>query len=168
MTIKLIKISTNIFNACPTNGRSKHLHNSEEEQRADKPWIIPISLPSTIGKALEKRIASSLPQKQYGFRLNLTNIFFKIRASFFNLSIQQTYTHRILKFPTQLIKVILLDRKHPIIFQSSRSTPFTSQAGIPQGLVSAPLLFMLYTSDFPQQNGIWWTCAKFLVMKDVF
>lgn len=57
--------------------------------------------------------------------------------------------------PAQFVRIIssyLSQREHRVRVNGSKSDPFTPEAGVPQGSILAPLLFVIYCHDIPRPN----------------
>jgi hypothetical protein len=63
-----------------------------------------------------------------------------------------------LEFPTSLIKLIssfLSQRKFRVTVEGEIYTPREMQAGVPEGSVMSPKLYIIYISDTPQTPGVY-------------
>ncbi|GBN61037.1 RNA-directed DNA polymerase from mobile element jockey [Araneus ventricosus] len=61
------------------------------------------------------------------------------------------------KFPQYIIEIIqsyLTNRHFTVLVKNSDSTPRKLQAGVPQGGILAPIIFVLYMNDIPQVRNI--------------
>ncbi|GBO22578.1 putative RNA-directed DNA polymerase from transposon X-element [Araneus ventricosus] len=154
----VITFITKIFNKCllcnyfPTIWKTAHvLMFPKPRQNRKLPGNYrPISLLSNICKIFEKIILSRLkeechdlsiiPNEQYGFRAGHGCI------------------HQLLRVTNTVTQVILINylrkRKFRVQLNHTLSDIGSTKAGTPQGSILSPLLYTIYTSDFPKTKQI--------------